>query len=151
MEKQKQNCDYNIDCPSCMSVCLSVRPFALVCSCSKKIKETIFWLSLLMFWGSVPSYVSRGLFVSSRHDVPLLSFTWKCVETWSPSLFRDGGGGGEQKGGVCIVSLQTVLARAWSLSVCLSVCLSFFLSVRAELHVVKLRKQSCTQTRSWAR
>lgn len=125
MEKQTKNCDYNIDCPSCMSVCLSDRLFALVCSCSKKIKETIFWLSLLMFWGSVPSYVSRGLFVSSRHGVPLLSFTWKFVETWSPSLFRDGAGVNKREE---FASFHCKLSSQ-ELGVCLSVCQSVFFSV----------------------
>lgn len=146
----------------CLSSWLTASLLSVLCGKKKwnKIKgKTIFWLSLLTFWGSVPSYVSRGLFVFFLlSTVPLCKASPVFFLAPYPSrlqgrLGRGTGSGfsrkkkkgnkSTKKGRVRVVASQTVLfARARSLSVCLSVCRSVCLSVSlvcspSRLHVSK--------------
>lgn len=82
---KKQNCGCNVrpSCPACLSSWLTASLLSVLCGKKKwnKIKgKTIFWLSLLTFWGSVPSYVSRGLFV-------FFFFSVRCPSARRPPFF----------------------------------------------------------------
>lgn len=148
---KKQNCGCNVrpSCPACLSSWLTASLLSVLRGKKKwnKIKgKTIFWLSLLTFWGSVPSYVSRGLFVffffsvrcPSARRPPFFFFSPMSVRTPRSSRQRDRFGFSRKKkknkekiyekgpsARRCIANRP--FARARSLSVCRSVCLSVWL------------------------
>lgn len=142
-----QNCGCNVrpSCPACLSSWLTASLLSVLCGKKKwnKIKgKTIFWLSLLTFWGSVPSYVSRGLFVffSSQFGAPLQGvprffFLAPCPCGLQGRLGRGTGSGfhekkaqGRKRAECASLRHKPSFCKS-SESVCLSVCRSVCLSV----------------------